>query len=290
MESNSCLVTGGTGFLGRQVVKAFKRAGWKVAATGFTRSGAANRFPDKCDLYPEGTRALNVEASRSLAKASSSRNILLVYISTDYVFAGTEGDAPYEVTDTPKPSNLYGETKYAGEQAVLVEYKNAGKDGMAVVLRVPVLYGDAESAKESAVNVLMDAVWKVQEEDVIINMDHWAQNILPTPRMLRVSVKENPEIAEKYLATPDKSSLATILHFSSEDKFTKYEICQVFADIMGLSLANVKPNTQGNDLNANLQRPYDCHLSTKALEGLGISVHCNDFRGWWRRECRAARR
>lgn len=41
-------------------------------------------------------------------------------------------------------------------------------------MRVPVLYGDAETPAESAVNVLMDSVWKAQEEDAKIKMDHWA--------------------------------------------------------------------------------------------------------------------
>ena len=40
------------------------------------------------------------------------------------------------------------------------------------MLRVPVLYGEAEQPAESAVNVLMDSVWKAQEGSV--KMDHWA--------------------------------------------------------------------------------------------------------------------
>ena len=31
-------MTGGTGLLGRQVVKAFENAGWQVTGTGFTRA------------------------------------------------------------------------------------------------------------------------------------------------------------------------------------------------------------------------------------------------------------
>lgn len=61
-----------------------------------------------------------------------------------------------------------------GEHAVLTEYKKAGKPGLGVVLRVPVLYGDAETPAESAVNVLMDSVWKAQEDGAKIKMDHWA--------------------------------------------------------------------------------------------------------------------
>lgn len=90
------------------------------------------------------------------------------------MFPGTEGDAPYEVTSTPKPPNLYGETKHDGEKAVLAKYEAAGKAGWGVVLRVPVLYGEAESPAESAVNVLMNSVWKAQETDAGVKMDHWA--------------------------------------------------------------------------------------------------------------------
>lgn len=90
------------------------------------------------------------------------------------MFPGTEGDAPYEATSAPKPPNLYGETKWEGEKAVLAEYEKAGKEGWGVVLRVPVLYGEAHTPAESAVNVLMDAVWKAQEKGASVKMDHWA--------------------------------------------------------------------------------------------------------------------
>lgn len=125
---------------------------------------AAERFPDKCASDPEGVKRLNVEASRKLASECNSRNILLIYISTDYVFDGKPEAAPYEADSPVNPPNFYGETKYAGEQAVL----SAGKQ--SVVLRVPVLYGEVEKNKESAVNVLMDAVWSKET----IEMDHWS--------------------------------------------------------------------------------------------------------------------
>lgn len=36
--SQRALVTGGTGLLGRQVVKAFEKSGWQVTGTGFSRA------------------------------------------------------------------------------------------------------------------------------------------------------------------------------------------------------------------------------------------------------------
>jgi dTDP-4-dehydrorhamnose reductase len=139
-----------------------------------SRSGAANRFPDKVDKDPDAAKALNVAATKSLAKLCAARSILLIYISTDYVFPGTPGDAPYEVDDIPKPTNLYGQTKLEGEHVVLEEYAEAGKDGFGIVLRVPVLYGHAETPAESAVNILMDSVWKAKTQGAKMKMDHWA--------------------------------------------------------------------------------------------------------------------
>lgn len=140
----------------------------------FFSLGAAQRFPDKVDKDPEGARALNIAASKLLASVTAARDILMIYISTDYVFPGRPGDAPYEADATPGPTNLYGQTKLDGETAVLEEYAKAGKEGLGIVLRVPVLYGHAETPSESAVNVLMDSVWKAQTEGTKIKMDHWA--------------------------------------------------------------------------------------------------------------------
>lgn len=96
-------------------------------------------------------------------------------------------------------------------------------------------------------------------------------------------------MAAKYLdaKADERAGLPAILQFSSEDKMTKYEICQAFGKIMGLDISNIEANTQGNDPNAAVQRPYDCHLSTRALRDLGIDVSTCEFFEWWRREVRA---
>ncbi|KAJ9148422.1 Methionine adenosyltransferase 2 subunit beta [Pleurostoma richardsiae] len=318
MAEKTALVTGATGLLGRQVVRAFQRKDWPVKGTGFSRADgtsilkvdlanaaeveaaldatkpqvvvhcAANRFPDKVDKDPEGTRQLNVEASRALARLCAARSALLIYISTDYVFPGRPGEAPYEADAPTGPTNLYGQTKLDGERAVLGAYEEVGRLGLGVVLRVPVLYGSAEVPAESAVNVLMDAVWKAQGGGgQKVKMDHWS---LRYPTNTEDVGRVCQDIAVKYLETADKSSLPRILQFSSEDRYTKYEICQLFGEIMGLPIDGIEANTQGNDPGASVQRPYDCHLSTKALKDLGIDVSTQDFKGWWRREVRAFRK
>ncbi|KAH6850750.1 hypothetical protein B0I37DRAFT_120596 [Chaetomium sp. MPI-CAGE-AT-0009] len=317
MSGKTALVTGATGFLGRQVVKAFQFHDWTVKGTGYSRADgvntlkvdlanaaeiekaleevkpqvvihcAANRFPDKVDADPAGTRVLNIEASRALAQQCAARGAVLVYISTDYVFAGRPGEAPYEADAPTGPTNLYGQTKLDGEGAVLGAFEAAGRQGAAVVLRVPVLYGEVEAGRnvESAVNCLMDIVLGKGKAGAV-SMDHWA---LRYPTNTEDVARVCYDVAVRYLGEENKTTLPRVLQFSSEDKYTKYEMCQLFGEIMGAPIDRIVPNTEGNDPKASVQRPYDCHLSTRALKDLGIDVSTQDFVGWWRRECRAFR-
>lgn len=241
-----------------------------------TDKGAANRLPDQCDADPSGARAINVAASQTLARAVRARSILLIYISTDYVFRGKPGEAPYETDARTDPPNVYGQTKRDGEEAVLAETADTG---LGVVLRVPVLYGPALENKESAVNVLLDAVWKAQEKDAEVRMDHWA---LRYPTNTEDVGRVCKDIATTYLdgVTP-RSDLPKILHFSSEDRFTKFEICQLLAEIMGLPLDGMVPIEDGNAPAGGVQRPYDTHLSSKALQELGLDVQTQNFKDWW---------
>lgn len=243
--------------------------------TVFINLGAANRSPDLCEKDPEQARRVNVEATRSLAEACQTRGAFLVYISTDYVFSGKEGEAPYEADAETNPPNIYGQLKRDGEIAVLEATKSSG---LGVVLRVPVLYGSAKENSESAVNVLLDAITKAQDENAGVKMDDWAQryptNTEDVARVVR-------DIVIKYLKQKDQiQNLPHILQFSSEDRMTKYQICEKLAEVQGWSLPGMIRNTQGNEP-GGVQRPYDTHLSTKALVDLGIDVRTMDFVAWW---------
>ncbi|KAL8999043.1 MAG: hypothetical protein Q9169_002041 [Polycauliona sp. 2 TL-2023] len=314
MAKAAALVTGASGLLGRQVLRAFDEAGWTVVGTGLSRAKppsilkvdfddqhaierilddtkpqvivhcVANRFPDKCDLDPDGTRALNIAASRRLALAAAARSIFLIYLSSDYVFSGRPGEAPYEASSSPNPPNLYGQTKLAGEKAVLEVCENTA---LAVVLRIPVLYGHSETNAESAVNTLVDTVWKAaQEKDAQIPMDDWSVRYpTNTDDVARVIV----DIAGRYLSADEaRVAMPKVLQFSAEQRFTKYQMCQIFADILGLPLNGMV--AKGEDKEAKVSRPYDTHLSSKVLKDLGVDVRTMDFTEWWKREMKAYRR
>ncbi|PVI00458.1 NAD(P)-binding protein [Periconia macrospinosa] len=319
MVAKSVLVTGASGLLGKQVREVFEIDRWKAVGTALNRIDppeivsldildakqvervldevkpdvvvhcAANRFPDSCSSDPKAAKALNVDASRSLAEATIARGAVFIYISTDYVFPGTKGEAPYTISSTPDPPNVYGQTKLDGEKAVLDAAKNVGAKNKVVVLRVPILYGKCDEPHASAVNVLMSQLWAAQkiEQGKKIKVDDYAlrfpTNTSDVGRVCR-------DIASLYMDTSNANrDLPDILHFSSEDQMTKWQMVQTFADIMGLPLDGMEPFKPDDAEIEGVKRPYDCHLDTSALKELNIDVGTVDFRTWWRMEVGAFR-
>ncbi|KAH8731941.1 hypothetical protein GQ44DRAFT_269214 [Phaeosphaeriaceae sp. PMI808] len=307
--TRTALITGASGLLGRQVQRQFILDGWKAIGTGVNRISppdvikldlldhaeiqrvldevkpsvvvhcAANRFPDSCTANPEAAKKLNVDASRALADATTDRGVFLIYISTDYVFSGRRGEAPYRTDSSPDPPNMYGQTKLDGEKAVLEVACTKGGKNNVVVLRVPILYGSCDEPKESAVNVLLSQLWasqKIEEGQPKIQVDDYA---LRFPTNTQDVGRVCREISKVYLNSTD-SDLPSTLQFSSEDQMTKWQICQTFAEIMGLPLDGMVSCTPDEELKSGIVRPYDCHLDTGVLQRLGINVSTVDFRTW----------
>lgn len=67
---------------------------------------------------PELAMAVNCDGVARLAELAKQHNALLVHFSTDYVFDGA-GECPWRESDKPAPLNVYGQSKLAGEQAIL---------------------------------------------------------------------------------------------------------------------------------------------------------------------------
>ncbi|XP_066572510.1 methionine adenosyltransferase 2 subunit beta isoform X2 [Amia ocellicauda] len=276
------LVTGATGLLGRAVYKEFRNHDWYTVGSGFSRARprfekcdlldasavkqmiqdfqpnvivhcAAERRPDVVQNQTESATNLNVAASGTIAKESAG--IFLIYISTDYVFDGC--NPPYKEHDTPNPLNLYGKTKLEGEREVLRH--NPG----AVILRVPVLYGDVEKTAESAVTVLLD---NVQDSSVPSTIDHCQQRF---PTYVKDVARVCRLLSEKRFQDP---SLRGIFHFSGKEQMTKYEIACAIADAFNLPSDHLRPLTEV-PTDSGALRPQNAQLDCSRLEGLGIRHH-----------------
>src|SRR4051812_16451689 len=79
---------------------------------------AAQTNVDRCETQPDEAYAINRDAVRNIARLCSAKGARCVHISTDYVFEGLQR-IPYIEEDKAVPISVYGESKRAGELALL---------------------------------------------------------------------------------------------------------------------------------------------------------------------------
>lgn len=73
---------------------------------------------DAAEDQVELCRKVNALGTENIAKMCKELDLPMIYLSTDYVFDG-QGTRPWEPDDpVTAPLNVYGQTKYEGEQAV----------------------------------------------------------------------------------------------------------------------------------------------------------------------------
>lgn len=72
---------------------------------------------DGANQHPDEAYNVNAWGAWNVAKACEEAGIPLCHLSTDFVFDGVKG-RPYTEFDPPHPLNVYGASKWAGEQAI----------------------------------------------------------------------------------------------------------------------------------------------------------------------------
>lgn len=133
------MVTGATGQLGQEVVRALDARGILcrgVSSADFDLTDAdavmkavtadppdaivhcaAYTAVDLAESEPDKCMSVNAMGTLNLVRAALRVNARLLYVSTDYVFPGT-GDHLHETTSPTGPVNVYGLSKWQGEEAV----------------------------------------------------------------------------------------------------------------------------------------------------------------------------
>ena len=81
-------------------------------------NAAAYTAVDLAETDRETAFEVNANFPGRLARWAEHHGASLIHYSTDYVFDG-QASRPYQESDTPNPQNVYGESKLAGEHAVL---------------------------------------------------------------------------------------------------------------------------------------------------------------------------
>lgn len=81
-------------------------------------NAAAYTAVDKAESERELAFKINAESVGELGKWCAKQDIPVVHFSTDYVYPGT-GERPWTELDPVAPLNVYGESKLAGENALI---------------------------------------------------------------------------------------------------------------------------------------------------------------------------
>ncbi|GAB3713114.1 dTDP-4-dehydrorhamnose reductase [Flavobacterium koreense] len=86
-------------------------------------NAAAYTAVDKAESELEKAQSINIIGARNLAEACKEYDTILLHVSTDFVFDGTNKIA-YKEEDSPNPTGVYGLTKLQGEKAIQETFDN----------------------------------------------------------------------------------------------------------------------------------------------------------------------
>jgi dTDP-4-dehydrorhamnose 3,5-epimerase len=136
MDEKSILITGANGQLGRalRTLLPKARAGdreilditdknlldnfdWTDVKIIINAAAYTNVDGAETDEGAALARRINVDGLANLADVAGKRDLILVHISTDYVFDGTKSD--HLENEVMSPINVYGQTKAVGDEIVL---------------------------------------------------------------------------------------------------------------------------------------------------------------------------
>jgi dTDP-4-dehydrorhamnose reductase len=226
-------VVGANGQLGADTAQAFEESGDEVLALAHSDieigdrdsvfgamrglrprvvvNTAAMHHVDNCEREPEKAFAVNALGARNLALAAREIGALLIHVSTDYVFDGAKA-SPYLETDCPRPLNVYGNSKLAGEhfvQSVADRY---------FVVRTSGLYGKAPCRAKGGRNFVELMLKLARERGEVRVVDDE-----------RVSPTSTRELARQMLSLSRSESYG-LYHATAESSCSWYEFARaIFA-------------------------------------------------------------
>jgi dTDP-4-dehydrorhamnose reductase len=211
---------------------------------------AAFHKVEECEKRPDLSFAVNAIGALNLARACARCRAVLVHFSTDYVFGG-EKKIPYEESDIPRPLNVYGASKMAGESLIAC---NANR---YFIVRTCGLYGHAGSSGKGG-NFVETMIRKAAEGSTIRVVNDQVLTPTSTADLARAI---NQLIETKAFG---------LYHVSCEDACSWYEFAREIFVLQKIQANLVPAETQ--DFPSSVKRPPYSVLSKNRLHGLGISM------------------
>ncbi len=266
-------IIGANGQLGSDLVKAFAGNGDEVSAfthsdielsdldSVSTRLGefrpdvvvntAAMHHVENCEKEPQKAFAINGLGARNLALVARDLGATLMHVSTDYVFDGAKAN-PYEEIDAPRPLNVYGNTKLAGEYFVRSTVEKH------FVVRTSAIYGRSPCRAKGGLNFIELMLKLAKERGEVRVVD--SEIVTPT---------FTAELARQMVRLSGSDAYG-LYHATAEGSCSWYEFArEIFA------LTNTKVNLQAagpNEFPAKVPRPKYSVLENRGLKTQGLNI------------------
>lgn len=211
----------------------------------------AMHAPLACEHDPGEAFAVNAKAVGCMSNVAHDIGATFVTISTDYVFDGSK-KTPYTESDTPRPVNVYGLSKYAGELIALW-------NPQTYVIRTSGLYGGKTGSREKGGNFILTIL--KQSKD---------QRSLEVSSEQRVNITYAPDLADATLKLLTAHAPFGVYHITNSGSATWAEIAQHVVILSGRSCRIVPVNRKGES--GGVRRPLYSVLSTRKLLRLSITM------------------
>ncbi len=217
---------------------------WQVARPTVVIHAAALATVDVCLKDPARAEAINVTATRHLARLALHMGAHLAITSTDMVFDGTR--APYAVDAAPQPLSAYGGSKAAGERAAL-------ETGPFSVIRLALLYGPRLGTRPSFFDTQLAAL-RSGGPRMGLFTDEWRTPI---------------DYATAARGVIDLASLRAtgIWHVGGPERLSRWELGSRLADHLGIDHPPFDPVSRLS-IPAPEPRPADLSLDSHAWREL----------------------
>ena len=210
-----------------------------INAAALSRVGA-------CEEDPGLARRMNAEVPLEVAAWCADRGARLVHVSTDLVFGAEPPPAGgFDEGATIGPVCVYGETKAAGEEAVLEACPGA------LVARLPLLYGNSGGRGLGASDSLLEAVQRDEAPPLFVDE-------FRTP----LEVTAAADALLELLLTAESG----LLHLAGPDRVSRHELGLEVLGAMGLSPEEARAQVRAarqDEFEVGVARPSDLTLDAR---------------------------